>query len=136
MTNFVYSDGGLSQTGIRERKDCVVRAFAHLCNDYTKAHKACEIFGREPRKGFHNTGAKAVKIGLTLGLKLKYVKRSGSLDKLIKTYPNHSLFVLIRRHALAITQSTIRDTFPVSLGCHVKEAWIVEKTCETLENTI
>lgn len=119
---------GLDGLRSGETNDCTVKALVTLSgNDYPIVHAIFKAHGRKDRKGFawHK---KIHAIGEAVGLRLRHVRRSGSLGKLIRLYPTAKLAVEVssgsRRHAVAVINGKIMDwTKP---GQHVKRAWVVE----------
>lgn len=123
---FEFSDGGKVNAGIAEKNDCTVRAFSIISGiDYTTTHSICAEYGRKDGKGFSNFLKSVQSIGKKLGVNLKSVKRSGTLNKLIETYPIGSLLVLVRGHAFAVVDGIVKDTGEQSGNRHVHGAWLV-----------
>jgi hypothetical protein len=108
-----------------ERGDCTVRAVVWVSGkDYATVHACLKRHGRKNGKGFawHK---KIHEIGADLGVKFTHIKRSGSLGKLARLYPQGRIAVEVRRHALAIIDGQVADD-EGHLAQHVKRAWIVE----------
>jgi hypothetical protein len=124
---FKHNDGGLSSTGMSEKNDCTVRAFAIVSGKpYKDVHKVIETFGRKNGKGLAKCNKKVQPISKALGINLKQVCRSGSLKKLIENNPNGKMLVLVRKHAFAVVDGIVEDTWQQSVDRHVKGAWILE----------
>lgn len=125
MIETIYNDGGRTEAGYLETKDCTVRAFAIVSGrGYKTVHAILADYGRQNRRGFAIT--RHVKnIAKDLGIKLKSIKRSGSLGKLIELYPRGVLFVRVRNHVLAVIDGVANDTFRPSEYKHVISAWLV-----------
>lgn len=129
MIEFNYNDGGRLNASYVECRDCTVRGFSIVSGKgYKITHKVLADYGRENRRGFSIT--KPIhNIARDLGIKLKLVKRSGSLGKLVRMYPKGVLLVRVKSHIIAIIDGVANDTFRPSEYKHVIYAWLV-----TLDN--
>jgi hypothetical protein len=108
-----------------EKRDCTVRALSLCMNiPYEQVHKVCKIAGRRNKRGFYFT-KHALEIFEALKLYSWNIKRSGSVEKLIRTYPEGRLLVIRRGHAFCVIDGVPHDAG--SLKCHVQMAWLLEK---------
>lgn len=125
MIEYKFNDGGRKESGLLETKDCTVRALSIVSGKgYKETHKILAKYGRKDRKGF--AISRPLKdIAKDLGIKLRTVKRSGSLSKLMRLHPKGVLLVKVRSHVLALIDGEANDTFRPSEFKHVIKAWLV-----------
>jgi hypothetical protein len=110
----------------RERLDCTVRALAIATGmTYAQAHSLCERRGRRYGCRFHTD--KLVGTGVFDGAP---VKRHGTVMSFLKKFPVGRFYVSTRRHAFAVIDGRIWDTYfdpEKSIGkCRVEAAWRVK----------
>jgi hypothetical protein len=55
------------------------------------------------------------------------VRRSGSVERLIRDYPAGRLVVNTRGHAFALIDGVAHDAITTSPLCHVKRAWLITR---------
>lgn len=111
--------------GFQEHRDCTVRAFVNLTGAaYAAVHAVFAAHGRKNRRGFR-LQTHAHDIARDLGVQLKLVRRSGSVEKLIRLHPTGKILVRTRGHAFAVVDGVIHDSFVVSGRRHVQQAWLV-----------
>lgn len=111
-------------THAHEKKDCTVRALSLAANiPYERAHEILKELGRKEGHGirFKDVAQEAFKMA---GVKVKLVKRSGTANTVIKTYPTSTLYCLKRGHAFVIKDGKILDT--TKPGVHIKRAYLIE----------
>ena len=124
-----YTDGGRKQAGIKDDRDCTVRALSIFFDiDYAHAHKVCAKFGRKNKRGFSSEKfKKAIKSIIRQTQKnAVQVARKGSVQKIIKKYCDNNLLILLHDHAFAVKNGIIMDSWKPSINCHVKHAWIIK----------
>jgi hypothetical protein len=114
--------------GINEHNDCTVVALTTVSGSpYSTVHKVFADHGRR------NRGRIALKpilqsIAHDLGLTARVVRRSGSVERLLRDHPVARLVVTTRGHAFAVIDGVIHDTHTTSPLCHVKCAWLITPT--------
>lgn len=125
--SYTYDDGGRNASGLKECKDCTVRAVALTSGvDYKVAHQIMATRAkRKNRKGAYLS--KYIKeIQKDLPVNFRLIKRSGSVRTLIKEFgEGNRILCCMRGHAFAILNGTVHDMMEVSGNCHVVNAWIV-----------
>jgi hypothetical protein len=115
-----------TSAGIKETKDCTVRALVNATGrPYTEVHAVFAEHGRKNRRGFRFHQC-IHSIAADLGISVKLVRRSGSVEKLIRLFPQGKVIVHVRRHAFTIIDGVIHDSWTPSKSCHVKQAWLVQ----------
>lgn len=115
---FVCSDGGMKSSGFKEHNDCAVRAYVHFKDvSYDKAHALFKANGRKDRKGTHYFTIMKV-LGRT------NEKGGMTVNQLMRQHPGKTMYVVIRRHALAIVNGIIHDTFKSGGKSRVEKFWI------------
>ncbi len=122
--SFIKSDCGRAQAGLGESSDCTVRALAAVAEvDYMRAHEVLANHGRKKGRGVHLR--KVIQsCAHSLGIELRQVRRSGSLDKLLRDFPYGSLVVRVREHAFAVRDGAVIDISEQSPARHIKGAWL------------
>lgn len=125
--SYTYDDGGRNASGLKEIKDCTVRAVALTSGvDYKVAHQIMATRAkRKNRKGAYLS--KHIKeIQKDLPVNFRLIKRSGSVRTLIKEFgEGNRILCCMRGHAFAILNGTVHDMMEISGNCHVVNAWIV-----------
>lgn len=125
--SYTYDDGGRNASGLKECKDCTVRAVALTSGvDYKVAHQIMATRAkRKNRKGAYLS--KYIKeIQKDLPVNFRLIKRSGSVRTLIKEFgEGNRILCCMRGHAFAIINGIVHDMMEVSGNCHVVNAWIV-----------
>ena len=125
--SYTYDDGGRNASGLKEFRDCTVRAVALTSGvDYKVAHQImANRAKRKNRKGAYLS--KYIKeIQKDLPVNFRLIKRSGSVRTLIKEFgEGNRILCCMRGHAFAILNGTVHDMMEVSGNCHVVNAWIV-----------
>jgi hypothetical protein len=118
--------------GFNEDKDCTVRALCTAGNiSYAKAHEIARKRGRENGKPFNTFTlvAASATYGLVWNL-LRYkgseldgvVVSGGSVATFAKTHPRGRYIVYASKHAIAVVNGKIHDTWDSSKK-HLKCAW-------------
>jgi hypothetical protein len=121
--NLIRFDDAIAKT---EKKDCAVRALANILGDYPKAHEIFTVAGRKPKEGtFGFTIHKILmddELMASLGYKVKKmyqlpyfsenVKNKLTMAKLKKYYPQGKYYATTDRHAFALIDGVIYDSFP------------------------
>lgn len=121
------SGRSVSTRGVGEQRDCTVRALATVAGvEYDKAHLVMTGLGRKKNCGvyFKQRAQKAFK---SLGLNARCVRRSGSLERLVRDFPTGRLYVLVRGHAFAVVDGVVHDNWTQSGRRHIKQAWLISK---------
>ena len=106
-----------------EKQDCAVRALSLAGNiPYEKSHDAFEQLGRKFGHGIKSNEV-LQKVCKILKLEARQIKRSGSVNKLIRKYPHGNIYCRKRNHAFAVINGVAHDL--ESNNSHVKGAWII-----------
>lgn len=111
----VESDGGLQQSGIKDTKNCTIRALSISCGiSYKQADEIGTLAGRQRNKGFYSEKLmkEATKHGITYKRKVFIPKIS--VKKFIQTYPKGRFFCVRRGHAFTFIEGTIYDNVKTS----------------------
>jgi hypothetical protein len=111
----VESDGGLQQAGIKDTKNCTIRALSITAGiPYEQADKIGVLAGRERNKGFYSEILmnQANKQGITSTRKV-YIPKI-SVKKFIKQNPKGRFFCVRRGHAFAVVNGVIYDNVKTS----------------------
>lgn len=116
---FKNSDVGRAREGFAaEQNDCTVRAAAiRFTTSYTRAHELLKEIGREPGRGINSRILKNLfdKMGLELRKPLFKI----TLGQFIKQNPKGRFFVVVRAHAVGISDGVCIDTLPPRLRMKV-----------------
>jgi hypothetical protein len=113
--------------GFSERRDCTVRALTNVSGaPYAEVHAIFAAHGRKNRRGI---ALKKVlqSVARDLGLVAQVVRRSGSVERLLRDFPVARLVVTTRGHAFAVIDGVVHDTHTTSPLRHVKCAWLVTR---------
>lgn len=103
-----YTDCGRRDAGLRERRDCTVRATAAVLDiTYPEAHSRLESIGRKRGKGFPFKEA-APKLGLETCPELSCRR----LGEILPEMHEGRFVVRIARHVFAVINGVIHDTVP------------------------
>ena len=108
-----------------EKNDCIIKAITAVTNySYFMIHKTLKYYGRKDRHGipFFIIHKKVFK---KLNIKFLLIKRSGTVRKLIKQFPEGKIICLKRGHLFAVINSKILDT--TSENCIIKYAWLINE---------
>jgi hypothetical protein len=119
----VISDGGKSETGIKDYNDCTIRALALSAGiKYDVAHKIGRDAGRKDKKGIISDYLidEAKKNGLKF---FKRVRSQITISKFIKRNPKGKFYCKSRGHAFAIIDGVIFDTDNNTEYQRIKCAW-------------
>jgi len=113
--------------GFSERRDCTVRALTNASGaSYAEVHAIFAAHGRKNRRGI--VLRKVLQsVARDLGLTAQVVRRSGSVERLLRDFPAGRLVVTTRGHAFAVINGVIYDTHATSELRHVKRAWLVTR---------
>ena len=108
----------------KERADCCVRALSLASNlSYEEVYQAFKKCGRKNSQG---TPIKIIKKTLKLlPINVKQVKRSGSVNKLIRLFPKGNYFCYKYNHAFAMIDGITHDL--ISTNSHINGAWLITK---------
>lgn len=107
-----------------EKNDCTVHALSLALNiPYEAAHSALKKYGRRDKHGI-GLRTRFSHICKDLGVDASHIRRSGTVAKLCKDYPQGRIFAIKRGHAFAIIDGVAHDL--TKLGSHVKSAWLLE----------
>jgi len=113
--------------GINEYRDCTVRALTTVSGaPYATVHSIFAAHGRRNRRGVVLKDV-LQSIAHDLGLTARVVRRSGSVERLLRDFPAGRLVVNTRGHAFAVIDGVIHDDIVTSALCHVKRAWMVTR---------
>ena len=120
------------QFGIKDTKDCAVRALANVSAfSYPEAHKLMADAGRKRNKGtpwatlhsvYMATGAKeATYYGSNTAImacrfNAKHYNKSLTLKSFINQHTSGKYIVVVRGHALAVCDGAVIDTFASKAG--------------------
>jgi hypothetical protein len=113
--------------GINEHRDCTVRALTNVSGAaYETVHAVFAAHGRKNRRG---VALRLVmqSVSRDLGLTARVVRRSGSVERLLRDYPVGRLVVNTRGHAFALIDGVAHDAITTSPLCHVKRAWLITR---------
>ena len=113
--------------GINEHRDCTVRALTAVSGvPYSTVHSVFAAHGRKNRRG---VVLKTVlqSIARDLGITARVVRRSGSVERLIRDHPLGRLVVTTRGHAFALIDGVAHDDIATSPLCHVRRAWLITR---------
>lgn len=111
--------------GVSEHNDCSVRALVNATGrPYSEVHAIFAAAGRKDRRRFR-LDKHIHDIARTLGVGLRLVRRSGTVEKLVRMFPQGTLVVRVSGHAFAVRNGVVHDSFAVSTGCHVRQAWLL-----------
>lgn len=123
MSINIISDSGRTDSGMNERNDCTVRAYAAVKGiSYQQAHAILFVYGRKMRRGFRvgeffnsEFGSPLPRPAMTVENYVNYIAHSGKW------------IILISKHVFAVIDGKIIDTNPeYNLSRHVKAAWKCE----------
>ncbi len=121
--NFIHSDGGREAAGFKEEKnDCAVRAYAITTGlDYAEAHRLLELWGRK-----QNTGTRLI----TFIASDKnffphiFIDCRGiyplTVNKFMTLHTKGKFIVAIQKHAFAVIDGTIHDTYEIPGKVRIK----------------
>jgi AbrB family looped-hinge helix DNA binding protein len=120
-------DAGRTANPRREKRDCTVRALA-VCSGktYDECLDIMASVGRKKNKGIPFVMV-AQQVASLAGIKLKQVKRSGTLTSFLRKFPQGTYYVTIRGHAMAIKDGIVHDLVKPKPYCMIRKAWRVEK---------
>jgi hypothetical protein len=120
------------QFGIKDNKDCAVRALANVSAfSYPEAHKLMADAGRKRNKGtpwnslhsvYMATGAKEVTYYgrntaiMACRFNAKHYNKSFTLKTFVDLYTSGKYIVIVRGHALAVCDGAVIDTFASRAG--------------------
>jgi hypothetical protein len=107
---FKQSDAGRFQDGFNtEKNDCTVRAAAvRFCTSYRRAHEICEEIGRRDGHGLKLIHIK--NLFEKMGLEYQKPIFRPTLKQFIEQHPAGRWFVVVRGHAIGISNGVIIDT--------------------------
>ena len=115
-----------SAEGFSERRDCTVRALTNVSGaPYAEVHAIFAAHGRKKRRGIVLKNV-LQSVARDLGLVAQVVRRSGSVERLLRDFPTGRLVVNTRGHAFAVIDGAF-DPIETSLRCHVQRAWMVTR---------
>lgn len=120
------TDGGRGRSGIKESKDCTIRALAVSAGiPYEYAHKIGREAGRKNGRGFHpDKLLKYAKKEYGITYKKKRYK-SVTIKRFIKENPIGHYYVATNCHAFAIINGTIYDTGQNRPLQRLEEAYLI-----------
>lgn len=137
----VFESGIRPQGYENERADCTIRAFALIGNVlYEEVHKKFADKGRKAGRGFHIVTTKLKKrrsfkyrrdkmdikkLCKDFNLECRQISRSGTVNKLIKKYPQGNIYCVKRGHCFGVINGNITDG--TSLNSRIQNAWLVWK---------
>jgi hypothetical protein len=110
-TERIVCDGGKAEAGIKDKNDCTVRAIAHArCIPYAEAHEALRKAGRQNGKGFD------IYYYLTRQPWARAVRwhECKTFDAFAMKYPKGHYILASTRHAVAVVDGAIYDSWEVS----------------------
>lgn len=111
--------------GINEHRDCTVRALTAVSSaPYATVHAVFAAHGRKNRRGVPLITVMQ-SVARDLGITAKVVRRSGSVERLVRDFPTGRLVVTTRGHAFALIDGVARDDHATSSLRHVKRAWLI-----------
>jgi hypothetical protein len=106
-----------------ERSDCTVVALTKVSDySYSECYKAWSEVGRKKSCGV-SCKKKLRKVCKVLNLNFKQVKRHGTVQSFINTFPTGNYFCTKRKHAFAIINGKISDS--TLAGSYLKGAWLI-----------
>ena len=109
----------------KETRDCTIRALSLVANlPYMRVHSAFKEMGRKDGHGII-VNKVLQRVFKMLKLEAKQIKRSGSVNKLIRDNPKGNIFCLKRAHAFALIDGVTHDLDEPN--SHIKGAWIITK---------
>jgi len=114
--------------GINEHNDCTVVALTTVSGaPYADVH---EVFADHGRRNRGRIALKKVLLSVArdLGLTARIVRRSGSVERLLRDHPVGRLVVTTRGHAFAVIDGVVHDAIVTSALCHVKCAWLITRS--------
>lgn len=119
----VKTDGGKSDDGFNENRDCTVRALAISTGiKYYVAHNIARDAGRKNRRGFYVP--EIIKEAKKNGLQFyKCVRSSLTIQKFLKKYPKGRFYCRRSGHAFAVIDGVILDTTPNTPYQRITEAY-------------
>ena len=129
MTSWIRSDGGMSAEGFKERNDCAVRALALVTGiSYKDAHSKFKSLGRKNGRGTRNTDIDKVMA------ELNFVHDKGprTVSRLLQKYPKGNVYVVVRRHAFAVIDGTIHDTFVTGAKSRILRCYVASATAASM----
>lgn len=110
MISFKHSDGGRVEAGFtHEKNDCTVRAaVVRFTTSYARAHELLASVGRRDRRGVNLLGIKALfeRMGLEGTRPLFRI----TLNQFIAQHPKGRFYVVVRGHAVGISDGVCIDT--------------------------
>lgn len=116
--NFSYGDGGRGESGLKEARDCAVRATATVLGiPYAEAHAKLKALGRRDRCRF-----KFWRVTETLGLQQRPDLTCRTLKSILPELSRGRFIVRIARHVFAVVDGVIHDRPQDAAlpGCRVK----------------
>jgi hypothetical protein len=109
--------------GVIEQRDCTVRAFASATGQaYEIVHSAFSKAGRKSGKGCYLQRI-AQDVAKMLGVTAQLVRRSGTVAKFLRDFPQGNYVIRVSGHAFAVINGVIHDNAPQSHARLVKSAW-------------
>lgn len=120
-------DAGRTDNPRREKRDCTVRALA-ICSgkSYDECLQIMASVGRKKDKGIPFVKV-AQQVAALAGIKMKQVKRSGTLNSFLRKFPQGTYYVTIKGHAMAIKDGMVHDLIKPKPYCMIRKAWRVEQ---------
>lgn len=114
-----YDDAGRAGSGLKERLDCTVRAYALFYGvPYREAHGVFEALGRRPCHKFYGH----------LSLKgVRLMKVSGTVGKLLKEIPKGRVLVMVRGHWFCAIDGRVHDLSRVPDRKLVRRAYVLDE---------
>jgi hypothetical protein len=113
--------------GFSERRDCTVRALTNVSGaSYAEVHAVFAAHGRKNRRGIALRKV-LQSVARDLGLTAQVVRRSGSVERLLRDFPAGRLVINTRGHAFAVIDGVVHDSIVTSPLCHVQRAWLVTR---------
>jgi hypothetical protein len=118
VRDYIQSDGGLQKSGIKDKDNCTIRAFAlGFGMPYKDAHYMGEIAGRNHGEGFwmHKIMNKAREFGYEF---CEY-KAEMTLKKFLDTYPLGRYICVRSGHAFAVIDGKVYDEITNAPNCKI-----------------
>ena len=116
-------DAGRLESGIAEKKDCTVRAYAIMKNiPYPIAHETFKLLGRKQKRGTN------IHIRIYNAEFVNLKRPNMTVKTFIENYAIAGRWIIqIRGHVFAVVDKEIKDIHPMyNLNRHVKQAWMLK----------
>lgn len=106
--------------------DCVPRALSLATNiPYLELLPKIAFAKTGKNKGYYTLDIMAQKRRVFPNHEFTLLARSGTVDKLIRNFPNERIIVRIRQHLTFIDHGRVKDLTPVRPKQRVRQAWLV-----------